>query len=440
MWISFFVFINTSKLKSLISMYQKIGVVGLGYVGLPLALAFGKYYKTVGYDISKNKIEAYQKHEDPTGEMNVEQFQKAVHFEATDDATKLTECDFIIIAMPTPVDENNKPDFSYLESASATVGQVMKQDCIVVYESTVYPGATEEICIPVLERASNMVWKRDFNIGYSPERVSPGKGSKPVTQILKIVSGDTKETANKLEHLYKSIIDAGVYVAPSIKVAEAAKIVENIQRDVNIALMNQLSIIFNSLGIDTNEVIDAASTKWNFADYRPGLVGGHCIGVDPYYLIDRASSFGQDPGLLIKARQINESMTDWIVEQSLAWFEEHVSLKIAVFGITFKENCGDMRNSKTIDLVLRYRSFHHDVFIHDPVAAWDPYYEDKGFHHAELSEIPEVDLIILAVSHDEFISYKDTFKKMLKKDGIFMDLKGTFRHSSDPFFKNAFTL
>jgi UDP-N-acetyl-D-galactosamine dehydrogenase len=332
-----------------------IAVIGLGYVGLPLAVEFGKKVKTVGFDLHQEKVDAYARHVDPTGEVSTADLKAAVHLTCSTDPKIIGEADFIIVAVPTPVDEAHQPDFTPLVKSSESVGKHLKRGAIVVYESTVYPGATEEICIPILEKFSGLKWKQDFNVGYSPERINPGDKERTVTKIMKVVSGDTPETLKKVEEVYGSVITAGVYPASSIKVAEAAKVIENTQRDLNIALMNELSVIFHKIGIDTVEVLKAAGTKWNFLPFRPGLVGGHCIGVDPYYLTHKADMLGYHPQVILAGRRINDSMGKYVAEETVKqMIQSGHNIKgadVIVLGLTFKENCPDLRNSKVIDVI-----------------------------------------------------------------------------------------
>ena len=404
---------------------KQIAVIGLGYVGLPLAIEFGKQFTTIGYDISESKIESYKKHIDPNGELDSQDFLSSSYFIPTTDIAMINEADFIIIAMPTPVNQHNVPDFTCLIDASALVGQHMKRGSVVIYESTVYPGATEEICVPVLEQHSGMTWLQDFNIGYSPERINPGDKERTVTKIKKIVAGDTQASLDAVAHLYESIITAGIYKAPSIRVAEAAKVIENIQRDVNIALMNELSMIFNKLGLDTNEVIDAASSKWNFVGYRPGLVGGHCIGVDPYYLISKAESVKYDAKLLKHARQVNNGMASFIVSEALKDKDPN-TLTVAILGLTFKENCKDMRNSKVEDLVLEFtRSGIKKLYIHDPIADVHDVIKNYAVTGVSFEAIPQCDIVVLATPHRELLNLgENQILSKIKNNGTFVDVKG----------------
>ncbi|MPZ47515.1 MAG: nucleotide sugar dehydrogenase, partial [Betaproteobacteria bacterium] len=349
-----------------------VAVVGLGYVGLPLAVEFGRRGRTIGFDLSAPKIESYRRFVDPTGEVSTPDLKAAAQLTPTNDPSALREADFLVVAVPTPVDEAHQPDFSPLIGASETVGKHMKRGAIVVYESTVYPGATEEVCIPVLEKFSGMKWMKDFHVGYSPERINPGDTEHTLTKITKVVSGDDSETLEKVAQLYGSIIKAGVHRASSIKVAEAAKVIENTQRDLNIALMNELAIIFNKIGIDTMEVLEAAGTKWNFLPFRPGLVGGHCIGVDPYYLTHKADKLGYHPQVILAGRRINDGMGKFIAEQTVKHMIRGGSpvkgAHVNVLGLTFKEDCSDLRNSRVIDVIHELQSFGTEVHVHDPMA------------------------------------------------------------------------
>ncbi|HET7135331.1 MAG TPA: nucleotide sugar dehydrogenase, partial [Casimicrobiaceae bacterium] len=343
-----------------------IAVVGLGYVGLPLAVEFGKRYPTIGFDLSKAKIDAYRSGTDPTGELSREDLAAARGLEVTNDAGALARAGFIVVAVPTPVDDAHQPDFAPLVGASESVGRNLKRGTIVVFESTVYPGATEEICVPAIERHSGMKWKRDFFVGYSPERINPGDREHTLTKITKVVSGDTPQTLERVAAIYSSIIPAGVHCASSIKVAEAAKVIENTQRDLNIALMNELALIFHKIGIDTTEVLTAAGTKWNFLPFRPGLVGGHCIGVDPYYLTHKADKLGYHPQVILAGRRINDGMGKYVAEQTVKQMIQRgfpvKAAKVNVLGLTFKENCPDLRNSRVIDVINELRSYGADVY------------------------------------------------------------------------------
>jgi UDP-N-acetyl-D-galactosamine dehydrogenase len=384
-----------------------VAVVGLGYVGLPLAIEFGKKSKTIGYDVKPKKIESYRRHVDPVGEVPETEFRAAKDLKFTSDPKDLGAADFLIIAVPTPIDEAHIPDFGPLVRTSRTVGENLKRGAIVVYESTVYPGATEEVCVPVLEQYSGMKWKRDFHVGYSPERINPGDKEHTVTKIVKVVSGDDPATLDAVAALYGSVITAGVHRASSIKVAEAAKVIENTQRDLNIALMNELAIIFDKVGIDTLEVLEAAGSKWNFLPFRPGLVGGHCIGVDPYYLTHKAEMLGYHPQVILAGRRINDSMGKFVAEQTIKQMIAAGSAvkgaKVNVLGLTFKENCPDLRNSRVKDILTELKSYGVDIHAHDPVALQDEAREEYPDCYRTWDELPVADALILAVAHKEFL-------------------------------------
>src|SRR6202162_505862 len=385
-----------------------VAVVGLGYVGLPLAVAFGRKRKTIGFDLSASKIESYRRYVDPTGELSTQEMRAAELLSVSADPAELATADYLVVAVPTPVDIAHNPDFGALLGASESVGKHMKRGAIVVYESTVYPGATEELCIPIFEKFSGMRWKQDFHIGYSPERINPGDKEHTLTRILKVVSGDDTETLEKVAALYESIVTAGVFRASCIKVAEAAKVIENTQRDLNIALMNELAIIFDKIGIDTLEVLQAAGTKWNFLPFRPGLVGGHCIGVDPYYLTHKAEMIGYHPQVILAGRRINDGMAKFIAEQTvkrmIAAGSAVKGAKVNVLGLTFKENCSDVRNSKVADLVSELSSYGADICVHDPEANAEEAAEQFGIRLQAWDELPRADALIAAVAHRRFLS------------------------------------
>ena len=408
-----------------------VAVIGLGYVGLPLAVEFGKVFDTIGFDLSSAKIANFLKHEDPTGEVSREQFQAATKLQVTDDPKRIGEADFLIVAVPTPVDDAHQPDFSPLVGASTTCGRHMKRGATVVYESTVYPGATEEVCIPVLERESGMKWKTDFHVGYSPERINPGDKERTVTKILKVVSGDTPETLAKVQEVYGAVITAGVYPASSIKVAEAAKVIENTQRDLNIALMNELAVIFHKIGIDTLEVLKAAGTKWNFLPFRPGLVGGHCIGVDPYYLTHKADMLGYHPQVILAGRRINDGMGKYVAEQTvkemIAAGSSIKGASVIVLGLTFKENCPDLRNSKVIDVIRELQSYGCKVHVHDPVAASAEAEHEYGVQLEHWDDLPVADAIVAAVAHSEYLEMSlPALLGKLTPGGVFSDVKSSY--------------
>jgi UDP-N-acetyl-D-glucosamine/UDP-N-acetyl-D-galactosamine dehydrogenase len=412
-----------------------VAIVGLGYVGLPLAVEFGKKYRTLGYDHSINKIQSYRSFSDPTGEVSTDDFKKATLLTVSSDAEIISEADVIIVAVPTPVDEAHIPDFSPLRQASITVGQHMKQGAIVVYESTVYPGATEEVCIPLLEQESKLKWRQDFHVGYSPERVNPGDKQHTITKIVKIVAADDEATLQWVGKLYASVITAGVHYASSIKVAEAAKVIENTQRDLNIALINELAMIFDKLNIDTHEVLEAAGTKWNFLPFKPGLVGGHCIGVDPYYLTHKAEMLGYHPQVILAGRRINDGMPAYIAQQTVKhMIQTGSSIKgahVIVLGLTFKENCPDLRNSKVADVVKELEEYGCDVSVHDPIAAANEAHHEYKISLKTWEELPAADAIVAAVSHQYYLNkpLAEILKKLRPK-GIFVDVKSAYSENA----------
>ncbi|MEZ8819373.1 Vi polysaccharide biosynthesis UDP-N-acetylglucosamine C-6 dehydrogenase TviB [Vibrio sp. 10N.222.54.A1] len=384
----------------------RIAIIGLGYVGLPLAVEFGKKSPTIGFDINQVRIDELAKGRDSTLECSDNELAEATHLSYTTSLQDLKECNVYIVTVPTPIDEHKQPDLTPLIKASEALGTVVSEGDVIIYESTVYPGATEEDCIPVVERVSGLKFNQDFFAGYSPERINPGDKEHRVTNILKVTSGSTPEVAEYVDQLYKSIITAGTHKASSIKVAEAAKVIENTQRDVNIALINELSIIFNKLGIDTLEVLEAAGTKWNFLPFRPGLVGGHCIGVDPYYLTHKAQTVGYHPEMILAGRRLNDGMGQYVVSQLVKKMLKkriHVEgANVLVMGLTFKENCPDLRNTKVVDIVAELQEYNINVDIVDP---WCSSAEAQHEYGLTLSEEPQqgdYDAIIMAVSHDEF--------------------------------------
>ncbi|HAL39706.1 MAG TPA: nucleotide sugar dehydrogenase [Polaromonas sp.] len=412
-----------------------VAVIGLGYVGLPLVVEFGKHFRTIGFDIAMSKVESCLKGVDPSRELSDDEMRSSPHAMYTADPSMLAEADIIIVAVPTPVDNAHIPDFRPLIGSSISVGRHMKKGAIVVYESTVYPGATEEVCIPVLERESGLKWKQDFFVGYSPERINPGDKEHTLTKILKIVSGDTPETLDKVAKLYETIILPGVHRASSIKAAEAAKVIENTQRDLNISLMNELSIIFDKLGIDTAEVLAAAATKWNFLKFKPGLVGGHCIGVDPYYLTHKAEMLGYTPQVILAGRRINDGMGKFIAEQTIKQMIAAGSYikgaKVNILGLTFKENCGDLRNSKVIDIIHELKSYGVEVFVTDPRAKADEAMHEYGVPLLPWADLPRADAIVAAVAHREYAALTvEDFGKKLIKGGAFIDVKAAFDRSA----------
>jgi UDP-N-acetyl-D-galactosamine dehydrogenase len=405
-----------------------IGVIGLGYVGLPLAVEFGRRFSTIGFDLSASKVESYSRHCDPTGEVSESDMRAAAKLRVTTDPAMLAAADVIIVAVPTPVDAAHIPDFSPLVSACRQVGPHLKAGATVVFESTVYPGATEEICIPELERVSGKKWKKDFFVGYSPERINPGDKTHTLTQITKVVSGDTPETLEKVAQVYASVVEAGVFRASSIKVAEAAKVIENTQRDLNIALMNELAVIFHRMGIDTTEVLEAAGTKWNFLKFKPGLVGGHCIGVDPYYLTHAAEKLGHHPEVILAGRRINDSMGKYVAEQTVKCMViqglpvngGHVN----VLGITFKEDCSDLRNSKVADVVRELQSYGVHIHVHDPRVSATEARHEYGIEAIGWDALPVADALVLAVAHKEFVFLPlDKLLEKVKPAGCVIDVK-----------------
>ncbi len=405
-----------------------IAVIGLGYVGLPLAVEFGKTFTTIGLDLSAEKVAAYQRHVDPTGEVSSADLKAAVHLTCTTDPSAIASADVIIVAVPTPVDDAHKPDFGPLMASSESVGRHLKRGATVVFESTVYPGATEEVCIPIIERHSGLTWKKDFFVGYSPERINPGDKLRTLTKITKVVSGDSPETLEKVAAVYGAVITAGVYKASSIKVAEAAKVIENTQRDLNIALMNELSLIFHRVGIDTTEVLEAAGTKWNFLPFRPGLVGGHCIGVDPYYLTHKAEMLGYTPQVILAGRRINDGMGKYVAEQIIKRMIAHdlpvKGADVIVLGMTFKENCPDLRNSKVIDVVRELATFGVRVWIHDPLADAAACEHEYGVTLTPWEALPTASAMVAAVSHQEYAEMGvSALAERLVPGGLFADVK-----------------
>jgi UDP-N-acetyl-D-galactosamine dehydrogenase len=409
----------------------RIAIVGLGYVGLPLALKFGRKFQTFGYDPSVSKINSFRNFHDCTGQVLRTDFEEAVFLEFHNDPTVIRNADVVIIAVPTPVDLAHTPDVSALISASEKVGEHMKNDVVVIYESTVYPGLTEEVCVPVLENSSGMRWMIDFHVGYSPERVNPGDKARTLSNIVKVVSGDCPRTTQLIKELYESIVSAGVHVASSIKVAEAAKVIENTQRDLNIALVNEFAIIFNKLSIDTQEVLEAAGTKWNFLPFKPGLVGGHCIGVDPYYLTHKAEMLNYHPQVILAGRRINDGMPAYIAQEIIKQMTQAgkniSSANIIMLGVTFKENCPDIRNSKIIDLVKELTEYGCAVHIHDPIASPVEVHHEYGLNLTNWEDLPFGDVIVAGVSHDEYQDIPlSILLGKLKSEGIFVDIKSDY--------------
>jgi UDP-N-acetyl-D-glucosamine/UDP-N-acetyl-D-galactosamine dehydrogenase len=408
-----------------------VAIVGLGYVGLPLAVEFGKQCRTIGFDLSEQKVAAYKAGVDPTGEVSAVELASSSKLEVTTDPSMLRHADYIIVAVPTPVDIAHNPDFAPLRAATETVGANMKSGVTVVYESTVYPGATEEVCIPLLEEHSRMKWGEEFHVGFSPERINPGDKEHRLTTIVKIVSGDDQSTLARVAALYELIITAGVHRASSIKVAEAAKVIENTQRDLNIALMNELAIIFEKIGIDTLEVLKAAGTKWNFLPFRPGLVGGHCIGVDPYYLTHKAEMMGYHPQVILAGRRINDGMAKFVAEKTVKnMISQGFNVKgstVNVVGFTFKENCPDLRNSKVADIVHELQSYGCEVNVYDPIADHAEAQHEYGVALCDWEQLPKCDALIVAVAHREVLTRPlSDFDSKLNRGGCFIDVKSQY--------------
>lgn len=405
-----------------------IAIIGLGYVGLPLAVEFGKHYTTIGFDVNSSRIRELQDGKDHTLEVNPDELQAAIKLRHTDQLNDLRDANVFIVTVPTPIDEHKRPDLTPLLKASESVGKIIKSGDIVVYESTVYPGATEEDCIPVIERVSGLRYNVDFFAGYSPERINPGDKEHRVTTIKKVTSGSTPEVAEFVDALYRSIITAGTHLAPNIKVAEAAKVIENTQRDLNIALINELAIIFNRMGIDTESVLQAAGTKWNFLPFRPGLVGGHCIGVDPYYLTHKAKSLGYHPEVILAGRRINDGMGAYVAAQLIkAMVKKRIQVegaKVLIMGLTFKENCPDLRNTRVIDILKELREYNIEADVYDP---WvDPLEAEHEYHISPLPKLTpgQYDGVILAVAHRQFQEMgSDTIHRLGRPLHVLYDLK-----------------
>jgi UDP-N-acetyl-D-galactosamine dehydrogenase len=406
----------------------KIAIMGLGYVGLPLAVEFGKKVQTMGFDINLQRIQELNNFQDHTLEVSAEELAQVENLSYSSHIEQLKQCNFFIVTVPTPIDNFKQPDLTPLIKASQSIAQILKQGDVVVYESTVYPGATEEVCIPVLEQYSGLVFNQDFFVGYSPERINPGDKQRKVTNILKITSGSTDEVADYIDTVYQLIIEAGTYKAPSIKVAEAAKVIENTQRDVNIALINELALIFNKMNIDTEEVLKAAGTKWNFLPFRPGLVGGHCIGVDPYYLTHKAQSLGLHPEIILAARRLNDRMGEYVATQLIKEMVKQriqvVGARILILGLSFKENCPDIRNTKIVDMVKALKEYDLDLDIYDPWVSPQEVEHEYGFAPLLTLEQHQYDAIVIAVAHDQFkqMSVND-FEKLGKAQHVLYDLK-----------------
>lgn len=408
-------------------MDRNIAVVGLGYVGLPVAVSFGNKHKVIGFDINEGRISELKNNYDRTNEVTTEKLESS-NVEYTSDRDKLSESDFIIVAVPTPIDKHNKPNLTPLIKASETVGSALKKGSIIVYESTVYPGATEEECVPVLEEFSGLECGKDFFIGYSPERINPGDKEHTFETITKVVSGQTPEVLEIVAEVYDSVVKAGVYKASSIKVAEAAKVIENTQRDVNIALMNELAIIFDKLNIDTNEVLKASGTKWNFLNFKPGLVGGHCIGVDPYYLTHKAQEVGHHPEVILSGRRINDNMAKHIasnvIKEMLKHGMEVQNASVNVLGLTFKENCPDLRNTKVIHIIEELASYGLEIKVNDVEADKKEAKDIFDIDLKDKEQMSKADVLIFAVSHKEYLENKSEYINLVQENGVIFDIKG----------------
>ena len=406
----------------------RIGIIGLGYVGLPLAVEFGKKATTIGFDINQSRVNELKRGSDSTLECSDQELAEATRLSYTASLEDLKECNVYIVTVPTPIDEHKQPDLTPLLKSSEALGTVVSKGDVIIYESTVYPGATEEECIPVIEEVSGLKFNHDFFAGYSPERINPGDKEHRVTNILKVTSGSTPEIADYIDQLYQTIITAGTYKASSIRVAEAAKVIENTQRDVNIALINELSIIFNKLGIDTLEVLEAAGTKWNFLPFRPGLVGGHCIGVDPYYLTHKAQAVGYHPEMILAGRRLNDGMGEYVVSQLVKkMLKKRIQVdgsNVLVMGLTFKENCPDLRNTKVIDIVEELKEYNINVDVMDPWCSHTEAEEEYNLPLCQEEKLGFYDAVIVAVAHDEFKAMGiDKIKALGKAQHVIYDLK-----------------
>lgn len=416
-------------------MFETVAIVGLGYVGLPLAIAFGRQRPTLGFDLDESRLARYRQASDPNGGISVEEFAEATHLRFSSDPACLSEADVILVAVPTPIDDAHRPDLSPLEAACRTVGENLRPGATVIFESTVFPGCTEEVCVPILEQTSGLPWLGTqaaagpgFHVGYSPERINPGDRQNRLETVVKVVAGDTPETLEKVARFYESVVAAGVHRAASIKVGEAAKVIENTQRDLNIALMNELSLIFNRLGIDTLDVLEAAGTKWNFLPFRPGLVGGHCIGVDPYYLTYKAETLGHHPQVILAGRQTNDSMGKFVAEQTVKKLLQSGrpvdSARVVVLGLAFKEDCPDIRNSKVVDIITELRDYQCNVLVHDPLAEPEEAFAEYGLVLSSWDQLPPADALVLAVPHREYLELGlDKLVALLAPEGIVIDVK-----------------
>lgn len=408
-----------------------IAVIGLGYVGLPLALAFGQRFHTIGYDLQETHLALYREQIDPKGEVTAAEFQAADKLLYTDQPELLATADFVIVAVPTPIDTARRPDLLPLMQATETAGRYLKRGAVVIFESTVYPGVTEDVCVPILEKSSRLIWKKDFHVGYSPERINPGDREHTLSRVVKVVSGDDPATLVAVAELYGTIVAAGVYRADSIKEAEAAKVIENTQRDLNIALMNELAVIFDRLGIDTLKVLAAAGTKWNFLPFRPGLVGGHCIGVDPYYLTYKAQSVGLHPEVILAGRRINDSMGKYVAEKTIKlMLKDGLEIggsRVGILGLTFKEDCPDLRNSKVVDIVRELEDYGVTVLVHDPRVEEAEAQEFFGITLCDWEDLVTLSGLILAVPHSEFRAKSlPEYLAKISPQGCLIDVKSTF--------------
>lgn len=433
--------ISMTKYEQLLEKHTKLAVIGLGYVGLPIAVAMSEYFGVIGYDMNTDKISKYITGIDITGDIGNERLQSS-SIEFTSDERRLSEASFYIVAVPTPISHGNVPNLKYVESASEIVAKYLKKDDIVVFESTVYPGVTEEICLPIIEQISGLKVIEDFKIGYSPERINPGDKVHRLENIIKIVSGIDEASLDDIANVYAQVVKVGVYSAPNIRVAEAAKIIENAQRDVNIAFMNEIAMLFNQMGINTQEVLKAANTKWNFMNFTPGLVGGHCIGIDPYYLTYKAEDEGYHSTIILNSRHINDGMGKFIanqmVKQVLKTRHETSQVKIALLGLTYKENSNDVRNSKVVDVVKELKEYGIIPYIYDPIADHDEIHEEYQIHLCKLEDIQDVSLVALMVPHQQFLNMPvDSFVQMYGKniqEKLFFDIKGIYEQQ---MIKNA---
>jgi UDP-N-acetyl-D-galactosamine dehydrogenase len=417
-----------SLMKKLENNNVVIGIIGMGYVGLPLAVEFGKKYSTIGFDINIDRIKELKSGKDSTLEVEPEELRNTKKLQYTSELKQIAECDVYIVTVPTPIDVFKQPDLGPLKGASQTVGEVLCKGNVVIYESTVYPGATEEVCVPILEKKSGLIFNQEFFAGYSPERINPGDKEHRVTTIKKVTSGSTPEIADFVDQLYRSIITAGTHRADSIKVAEAAKVIENTQRDVNIALINELSLIFNRLGIDTQAVLEAAGSKWNFLPFRPGLVGGHCIGVDPYYLTHKAQAVGYQPEVILAGRRINDGMGKYVANQVVKLMVQRgipvANSNILIMGLTFKENCPDLRNTRVVDIVDELNSYNANVDVYDPWVDNEEARAEYGIDVIDNLDGEKYDAIILAVAHKQFLEMGiEKIRKNAKKEHVLFDIK-----------------